>query len=150
MPIRPDLRVHYRTPEYQAARERVVHRAQGRCEHCMRPKDKVVPMISGKDVGGELFMFWRNSSGWVNRRGWPAKREELMVLAEVASWRRYESKTQLQLAHLDNNPANQADENLAYICGWCHLVHDIESHHQTRAKRKDDQKPLLRMIEGAA
>src|SRR5579862_53980 len=36
MPIRPELRHHYRTPEWQAARAAVRERAGDRCEQCGR------------------------------------------------------------------------------------------------------------------
>jgi hypothetical protein len=36
MPIRPELRHLYRSPEWELARKTVFERAGGRCEHCFR------------------------------------------------------------------------------------------------------------------
>ncbi len=39
----------------------------------------------------------------------------------------------LTVAHLDHNPANNADENLAALCQKCHLTYDAK-HHAANAK----------------
>lgn len=46
-------------------------------------------------------------------------------------------------AHLDNNPANNAPENRAWLCRACHLHHDVPFHRLTRATRKDKARPLI-------
>jgi hypothetical protein len=150
VPIRRDLRPLYRTPEYFAARDRVLARSRGRCEHCLRPKGELVEMISGKTADGNLFLLWRTPGRkhWTNQNGWPATKKDLQVLADVETWRRYRSRTQLQMAHTDNNPRNHA--SLAYLCAWCHLALDQSVHKASRVNRKDRDRGILQMVEGAA
>lgn len=46
-------------------------------------------------------------------------------------------------AHLDHDPSNNADQNLAWLCRACHLHHDAAKHRDTRQRRKDRARPLL-------
>lgn len=46
-------------------------------------------------------------------------------------------------AHLNNVAGDDRPENLAWLCRGCHLAHDREHHHLTRATRKDAARPLL-------
>jgi len=50
-------------------------------------------------------------------------------------------------AHLDNDPANNAPDNLAWLCRKCHLHRDAPFHRLTRATRKDAARPILRQLE---
>lgn len=54
---------------------------------------------------------------------------------------------QVGMAHLDQNPANDADENLETLCRACHLAWDLQQHvanaRHTRRTRKDAARPLL-------
>jgi hypothetical protein len=56
----------------------------------------------------------------------------------------------LEVAHLDQHPPNDADENLAALCYSCHRRHDYRSWAQkaseTRSRRKDRARPLLREL----
>jgi hypothetical protein len=147
MPIRPDLRPLYRTPEYFAAREQVIRQARGCCEFCLRPRGKLVEMISGRDAAGELFLLWRipGNPRWANGRGWLASVRDLQVLADVSTWRKYQSKTQLQMAHVSGVASDHA--SLKYLCAWCHLSNDKAQHFRTRCLRRDKERPLLMLME---
>lgn len=102
MPIRPEWRKLYSTPEWRAIRERIIiERAKHRCEHCNQQT-------------GQPYLNKRNK--WCT-------------------------------VHLDQNPENNADTNLAALCRACHLAHDRAAHvrhaHETRATRKDAARPLI-------
>lgn len=47
---------------------------------------------------------------------------------------------QLGVAHLDQNPGNNAPDNLRVLCRGCHLRHDAPFHGPKAAKTKRDQK----------
>lgn len=53
----------------------------------------------------------------------------------------------LTIAHLDHTPENCELENLRALCQRCHLEYDKPMHlansRQTRARRKDEERPLL-------
>jgi hypothetical protein len=53
----------------------------------------------------------------------------------------------IEVAHLDQNPANDAEENLAGLCHSCHARHDYvdwaRKARETRQARKDRGRPLL-------
>jgi 5-methylcytosine-specific restriction endonuclease McrA len=46
-------------------------------------------------------------------------------------------------AHLNHDPSDNRDENLAWLCRACHLIHDRLHHKETRSIRKDAARPLL-------
>lgn len=54
----------------------------------------------------------------------------------------------IEVAHLDGDPRNMSDENLAALCGICHKRHDYPQWatktRMTRGARKDKGRPLLR------
>ena len=49
----------------------------------------------------------------------------------------------LHVAHKNNTPGDDRPENLRALCPRCHVLHDREQHHLTRATRKDAARPLL-------
>lgn len=52
-------------------------------------------------------------------------------------------RVQIGIAHLNNKPGDDRDDNLMALCRYCHLRHDTQHHHETRSKRKDAGRPLL-------
>ena len=42
----------------------------------------------------------------------------------------------LSVAHLDHNPANNADDNLAALCQACHNTYDAPKRHANRKHRQ--------------
>jgi hypothetical protein len=79
----------------------------------------------------EGFRVWRNQLGHpcspLHAQGLPRK-----------------IRVKLTIAHADNNPWNMDDANLRCWCTWCHLHHDQPHHKETRCRRKDAQRPILR------
>lgn len=169
MPIRPELRHHYRGPAWRAIRERILARAENRCEHCGVPNHKQAWRMCG---------WWTPStfeanawaSGW--RLNLPLGRHEVNGAAIETlpgdiqlihlPWRHAGVPEHLAcfpagghrlvyivltIAHLDHNPENNADANLAALCQWCHFRHDSALHafnaRNTRQARKDRARPLL-------
>ena len=61
--------------------------------------------------------------------------------------RRCGRATRLDVAHLDQNPANNDEGNLEALCWLHHRRHDLATWrrkcHETRAARKDAARPLL-------
>jgi hypothetical protein len=49
------------------------------------------------------------------------------------------------MAHLDHTPGNDSDDNLRFLCQWCHLHYDQSHHKESRQLRKDRGRPLLVM-----
>lgn len=148
MPIRKDLLPLYKTPEYRAARARIVERAGDRCEQCGKPNGASVETATGSyrststEGHGKCmpflfwlpYMYWRGAGPWRDWRG---------ELAAVNGIKGRIVRVVLGMAHLDQNPANNADDNLKFLCQWCHLNYDKLHHHETRSIRKDSGRPLL-------
>ena len=155
MPIRPDLRHLYNTPEYRAVRRRILARAGGkfagedfdgpyvggaRCEECGKPDRVRVWVYAGRDPLGRRVQYWtafgrarwRDSSGaLVPRAIWPAPGLPRPIWCV------------LTVAHRNHQAGDDRPENLAVWCQWCHLHHDQEKHKETRCTRKDRARPLL-------
>lgn len=58
------------------------------------------------------------------------------------------SRVVLTVAHLDHNPDNCADSNLAAYCQRCHLAYDLEEHRRRAAetrRRKREQAGQMRL-----
>ena len=58
-----------------------------------------------------------------------------------------EKRSRIEIAHLDGDHWNDADENLACLCQNCHKKQDYKQWaarcKETRALRKDQKRPLL-------
>ena len=123
MPIRKEWRHFYKTASYQAAKQRCMERARWRCEEC------------GLRHG---------------TRGWRAA--GVFHPAAGPHWKRRAGRykvvlIQLGAAHLNHTPGDDRDENLRALCRRCHLLNDAPHHRDTRAARKDRDRPLLQQID---
>ncbi len=81
---------------------------------------------------GEGRSVWKDSCGVeLPRSQWPAPGlpRKIRVIPQVA--------------HLNHVPGDDRDENLRALCGWCHLHWQAAEHRDTRAGRKDRNRPLL-------
>jgi 5-methylcytosine-specific restriction endonuclease McrA len=151
MPIRPDLRHFYRGKAWQETRARILKRDGNCCAQCGKPNREAVETVTFKNSKGLPFMLWRAVSSawwaWYNGKRFLAKDADQFF--EGVAWRRKVRviRVKIGVAHLDHDPANNADSNLRALCDWCHLHYDQIHHSETRARRKDAKRPLL---EGAA
>lgn len=157
MPIRPDLRPLYRTPEWRAARRRVLERAGGQfdtsgrylggahCEECGKPDRTHVYVYAMSDErrGGLRVQYWtaEGRSRWrdcfgklMPRALWPAAGLPRRIWAEIG------------VCHRNGRAGDDRPENLAAWCQWCHLHHDALQHRETRCARKDAARPLLEAL----
>jgi hypothetical protein len=46
------------------------------------------------------------------------------------------------VAHLNHVSGDDRDENLKFLCQWCHLNYDKLHHRETRTRRKDAARPI--------
>ncbi len=163
MPIRADLRVHY-GPEWQThTRPRILDRAGHRCEHCSKPNRIDVETRSwsipawGMPTEGKKreshqvhLMIWRQAGlapgdSWIVRNGEPFGAGQVPGGGNPRVIR-----VVLTVAHLNHIAGDDRDENLAALCQWCHLIYDLEHHEESRAGRKDEDRPLLKLLSGPA
>lgn len=112
-------------------------RAKGVCEQC------------GKRHGEWVYQgpqgTWQREGQWFDERGhaiekpppWPSKQwwSHLRHYGEPPKPRRV--RIVLHTAHLDHNPANCTDENLAALCQQCHLRYDVGLHLWTWRLNRD-------------
>lgn len=67
----------------------------------------------------------------------------------------------LEVAHLDGNPANRSEENLAALCHSCHRRVDykawsaqfrawLAAQREDRIARKDAERPIFKLLEETA
>jgi hypothetical protein len=140
MPIRPEIRKHYRTKEFNATRQRIRERAGNKCEFCKVPN------------GLKVVRYPKEFPGWwfdyETGKGYNEKGEHVAIVrasSELPPVFAF-STILLGMAHLNHDHTDNRDENLAYLCGRCHLMHDRLKHKETRATRKDLNRPLLRQM----
>lgn len=119
MPIRPELRHFYRTPEWIEAREAVARRSEGRCEWCgvrdgavgvRTPSGVFVEALQPCGVGQLVLTTW----------------------GTVVAFR-----IVLTTAHLDHNPEQLPQlDRLAHLCQRCHNKHDAPQRAANRRRRR--------------
>lgn len=155
MPIRPDLRHFYRTPEYLAARERVVKRSKNRCEQCGKHNHRRVWVISLGYLITTDAKFQRcciqPHQCWSSVKGDGQRWRLCTNGAEIggmkllgAEWKHARQiRVICTMAHLNHTPGDDRDDNLKFFCQWCHLHYDQLHHKATRSIRKDAKRPLL-------
>lgn len=137
MPIKPENRHRYPT-DWPAVRDRILRRAGWRCEHegCMARQYSV----GCWSLEGGL---WRWVPLWGQNDN-PRTYSEARQIAADESFTRFGDGPVprgeppiivivLTIAHLDHQPENCADENLAALCQRHHLAHDAE-HHRANAQ----------------
>jgi hypothetical protein len=155
LPIRKELRRFYGREWQKVIRPRILSRAGGRfkrdgtylggasCECCGRPDRTSVFTVRKRNAAGAPVMFWLPVEGgekWRDHFGLPI---------DVFKVKGFPPKVyvMLQVGHLNHTPGDDRQENLKAWCGWCHLHFDASHHHETRAIRKDLERPLLRELQ---
>lgn len=126
MPIRPEHRAFYTSPEWAAIRTRILARAGDKCEWCDKPNRQKMLVARGGYWCLLESSTWRDCQGVVIIR--PPHHESYRAIRCV-----------LTIAHLDHNPANNDDANLAALCQRCHLVHDTHQHYANARRTRAEQ-----------
>lgn len=131
MPIKPENKARY-PQNWPDVRVRILKRAGHRCEH------------PGCNARNYSVGFWALENGlyrWVPHWGQndnPRTYTEAREVAAELYWERGQQGSKptvivLTIAHLDHQPENCSDDNLAAMCQRHHLAHDHE-HHQRNAQ----------------
>jgi hypothetical protein len=141
MPICPEFRHLYRHQWQTVTRPRVLERAHNKCERCSTSGSSPTWKNRDPQFGGRwrFHMIWikEGSKSWRNQYGYPCSPLHAKGLPRKI-------RVKLTIAHADNNPTNMDDLNLRCWCTWCHLHHDQPHHKETRCRRKDAARPILR------
>jgi 5-methylcytosine-specific restriction endonuclease McrA len=123
MPIRPEFRQFY-GDEWLTRRDQILDRANHRCERCGKPdRQKVYVGVALPAFWYDPeFKRWRDGNGSVTAKClWHIPQRRLVSVI-------------LTVAHLNHDPRDNRDENLAALCQRCHLLHD-RKHHAATARR---------------
>ena len=139
-------------PRLARPRERIRERAGDACERCDKPNGVTVETVVGK-VLADLqrpvqYMFWRVPSSGI----WHAHNGAIKSKPEPAGHAHFRQtasriiRAKCGAAHLNNVAGDDREENLAWLCDWCHFHHDAEHHHKTRGARKDAARPILAAV----
>lgn len=173
MPIRKEFRKFYSGPGWAATRQRILERAENKCEICKKPNRRDV-LVTRNGCGGwnqKVLEYESAINAFSASVEWPVA-ELLLGLSESARrafercWyyplrelpppkhgRVYKIQCVLTIAHLNHLPGDERDENLKALCQYCHLHHDLQFHmansRRTRA-RKVGQLWLSQELEATA
>ena len=154
MPIRPSQRFFYPIDWTELSARVRFERAKGACERCGRRHGETVWHLSRTEVAGRRGLWWDaewtdgrrsgpNGRGtgrgaWRCERGRalpkhhvPSPNDLARLHTQLAFWTGLErtdwprrSLVVLACCHLDHDPTNCLDANLAALCQHCHLEHD--------------------------
>jgi hypothetical protein len=136
MPIPKHIRHLYRGAAYRETRQRMLARAKNRCERCRKPNGAAVFTFTG---GGRMHWVAEGARVWRDERGKPSMKFKVIGLPRKI-------RCVLTMAHLNHQAGDDRPRNLRMLCQWCHLHYDRQHHHETRATRKDAERPLLREL----
>jgi 5-methylcytosine-specific restriction endonuclease McrA len=139
MPIAPELRHHYRGPQWRRRRAEILERAQHCCERCGKP-DRIDVLATANAWFDPVGKRWiRPGDRLIDRRppierGVPCARPCSPATVKTS---------QLGVAHINHRAGDDRNRNLAAWCRECHLIFDRDKHAETRKERKDQKRPLL-------
>ena len=131
MPIKAENRALY-PADWQAVRLRILQRAGYRCEHpgCMARQYSVGWWITDPNTQA-----WRWSPAWGQNDNPRTYQEARQMAAELDHDRSEEGPKPivivLTIAHLNHDPTDNRDDNLAAMCQRHHLAYDAEYHQIT-------------------
>lgn len=139
MPIKPENREHYpggspTSPEWIELRNRILDREEHRCKFCKAPNHQWIARARS-DPG-----VYQLATGKIfNVKGEAVDKRE--ISAGEFDWQTPKIvQVVLTIMHLDNDPRNNALENLAAGCQRCHNIHDAphrkRNAHETRRARR--------------
>ncbi|OQB32240.1 MAG: hypothetical protein BWY07_01999 [Candidatus Hydrogenedentes bacterium ADurb.Bin170] len=116
LPISPDQKPLYPANWREISQRIRFDRAGGRCERCQAPH-----------------LWYRAGNELIH----PLCIELAMAILEIEGRLDDVKITRIVLttAHLNHNPADSSDDNLAALCQRCHLAHD-RLHHITTIRKK--------------
>lgn len=135
MPILPEFRHYYGAEWRKVIRPRILERDKHCCKSCGKPdraRVKVIRDGSGRWLDPKL-RAWRDAHGAVINRPRGGRRHKIRVV--------------LTVAHLNHDPADNRDENLAALCQRCHLKYDERHHYTTRRRRAAEHAGQMLMFE---
>lgn len=127
MPINPELK-HLYPPDWKAISLRIrFERAGGKCERCGVPHGALRDRESSRYVTAEELQ--------------ELKTETVPFDLDAAAF------IVLTTAHLNHDPSDNREENLAALCQRCHLAHDLKHHLQSRRINREKAVGQLRLFE---
>jgi hypothetical protein len=130
MPIRPEQRALY-PKDWRAISKRIREREGQRCKQCKAPNGETVIRGQAGDAGSYML-----PDGAVHDADTGEHRGDALG----SEYEGRPVRIVLTCAHLDHDPTNNADDNLAALCQRCHLALDLLQHvanaRETRRSRK--------------
>ncbi|HEX9005434.1 MAG TPA: hypothetical protein VGB07_36340 [Blastocatellia bacterium] len=128
MPINPELK-HLYPPDWKAISRRIrFERAGGKCERCGAPNRH----WRRSDADGLFFQTAEDAALFaVNIH------EDDAVISRII----------LTTAHLNHDPTDNREENLAALCQRCHLAHDLKHHLESRRINREKVTGQQRLFE---
>lgn len=139
MPIKPENKELYpggspTSPEWKALRERILEREGHKCKWCKAPNYQWITRGAGQCSGTYMLI---EGDVYDDQTG------ERLGLARGSEydWSRI-VQVILTIAHLDQDPANNDDENLAALCQRCHNRHDAPHRARNAAKTRHAKKAI--------
>jgi 5-methylcytosine-specific restriction endonuclease McrA len=125
MPIKPENRSKYPT-DWLQIRDRILEREGHCCKFCKVPNHIYI----ARSVDGRYYML---ASG--EARDASTGEQVAFHFDEFPTQKWIE--VVLTVAHLDHDPTNNADENLAALCQRCHNRHDVPQRVESRRKTRE-------------
>ncbi len=130
MPIKPENRGRY-PDDWKQIRERILARADNRCERCSVRNRTRIARGTGSDAGTYMT---DDADVFCDQTGKHLGRCRMSEY-EYDKW----IEVVLTIAHLDHTPENCDPDNLRAWCQRCHLAYDAQHHAANAQKTRRDR-----------
>jgi hypothetical protein len=137
MPIRPENKSRY-PKDWKQVRERILARAENKCERCRVPNRASVARGAGRHAGTYMLYDGRTFNDETGEALGMSRGSEYDAGRGV--------EIVLTIAHLDHTPENSEPTNLQALCQQCHLRHDSKHHAETRKRAAAERKGQKEMF----
>lgn len=127
MPINPELKHLYPKNWREISRRIRFERAGGKCERCAAPHNK-----------------WRRSD---SDYFYDSLEDAALGAVNIHEDEAKLTRIVLTTAHLNHDPTDNREENLAALCQRCHLAHDQHHHLQSRRLNRERRSGQGRLFE---
>lgn len=133
MPIRPEKKALYPDNWVEISRRIRFERAGGKCEWCKAPH---MGYVFRHELDGTYML----PNGVVRDEN---TGEYHGLLARHSDYDGRAVRIILTVAHLNHDPTDNRDENLAALCQQCHLRYDAKQKAKERAERANENQGRL-------
>lgn len=131
-------------PDWLEIRKRILEREENRCKICRAINYDYV--FRGLYNGIECYQYSNGRVYRTDNGSFLAEGFDINIQPITGNLNRKAVRIVLTIAHLDHDPTNNSDDNLAALCQLHHLRHDSKQHRTNAAETRMQKKGLQKLF----